>query len=426
MATGRVNVGGGGAGLNIFTQMSEPATKEGIWLKTSEKHNKVAIDDKIWLANEWNDTDVVTLPDTLRVIAEASCVEHQGKIYFIGGVTGYSASGTLNSCVCYDTATNKWATLAAAPANMAKNNAVVYNNKIYIHGGYSNANSLLSNMYCYDIATNTWTTLATGAGGRQSHSLTLVKDKIYIIGGFANSASSYQSNVVVYDITNNTYTNLGVQINRAGHRAHFINNRIYLIGGAVLSTNASNINTYLDLTDNTVHSIANSPEVMGGHTSQLIGGNIYVLGGDTTISSSTGYTARDTIYIYNISTDTWSLSEKTVPFNVSRASTAYVNDRIYLFGGIYSTNSLRNSRFFAFVSKPFTDKSIVILKTSYTKGDYSTELVTPNTSIVGDSLLKRLLTNFNDVFFYVNSDLKSLESYYGNGTQWIKFKEARV
>ena len=50
MATGRVNVGGGGSGLNIFTQLSEPAIKEGIWIQTTKSYRKAIIERSIFLS----------------------------------------------------------------------------------------------------------------------------------------------------------------------------------------------------------------------------------------------------------------------------------------------------------------------------------------------------------------------------------------
>ena len=67
------------------------------------------------------------------------------------------------------------------------------------------------------------------------------------------------------------------------------------------------------------------------------------------------------------------------------------------------------------IPKTYVDKSILIANNDF--NTYTTELVESD-------VINGLHYKFNDVFYYTQEDGfdATIPTYYGNGTQWIKFK----
>lgn len=100
-----------------------------------------------------------------------------------------------------------------------------------------------------------------------------------------------------------------------------------------------------------------------------------------------------------------------LPLKNSNGTILLINNSIYFFNG--NENSL--VKVFITNYKDYPDKSIVIWGNS---GNYLTKLY-EDEEIQGD-----LKYRFNDVWLYTNETKldNSIPTYYGNGTQWIKFK----
>jgi len=104
---------------------------------------------------------------------------YQGKIYCIGGTTGYSSDtgqARTGANEVYDPATDTWETKAAMPTVRSGVQANVVNNKIYLIGGYPNG--ALNEVY--DPATNTWETKTPLPNGTSSYASAVVDNRIYV------------------------------------------------------------------------------------------------------------------------------------------------------------------------------------------------------------------------------------------------------
>ena len=119
----------------------------------------------------------------------------QNKIYCIGGsarINGSIQVTGLNQV--YDPATDSWETKAPMPTSRSWMPANIVDGKIYVMGGYSpkdqggvseNVGSLVNVNEVYDLATDTWTTNKAPAPDGSTWSASAVFDnKIYVIGGF--------------------------------------------------------------------------------------------------------------------------------------------------------------------------------------------------------------------------------------------------
>ncbi|MDU7337596.1 MAG: kelch repeat-containing protein [Clostridium sp.] len=126
-----------------------------------------------------------------------------GKIYAIGGTSGEKEY--LRSVERYDPRTDSWESAPDLPVQRmsVSNDTIVYNNKIYIFGGYNGSSSLKS-LYAFD--SNTWSTLDTMPFSSYYNQVEIAKEKIYCMGG-ANSTGTI-NDFAVYDIKTNQWTRL--------------------------------------------------------------------------------------------------------------------------------------------------------------------------------------------------------------------------
>lgn len=414
MATGRVNVGSGGDGLNIFTQMSEPASKEGIWVKTSEKFKKVMVDSSVHGGGEWNKIADDSYTKNPRDLTGGKSVYKDGKIYVIGGSVGTSGASHLSEIRSYDILTDTWTSLAPSPISFFQQAVFLHGDLIYVHGGVYN-NSLSSATYKYSITDNTWT-LATSGYAKAGHSAILVGDDCYLIGS--------TTNVIKYNILNNTFTDTGIVVNRYGHSSTLIGNKIYIYGGAINNTNTpTNILQVIDLETMTLSNLTSSTNKIALHGAVAVENQLYILGGSKTHTGQiTGAMPTDSFMVYDLLSDTWDEETFKMPYSLMLMCVELVDGRIFVMNGTKDGYTLSGeTRVFYIETKVYPEKTIVLIRSSENSGVYITELVSPTLRILGDK--NRLCTAFDDVFF-VDTDILNVDSYYGDGTQWIKFKEA--
>ncbi|PSR55422.1 hypothetical protein AHMF7605_18880 [Adhaeribacter arboris] len=104
----------------------------------------------------------------------------------------------------------QWTRKADALRKRSECPSVLYNNKIYVFGGFGEYPNLEPASEVYDPATNKWTLRASFPSGKAvSHQgVVLVDDKIWHIGGRAKDTNGpATSQVIIYDITNNRWLN---------------------------------------------------------------------------------------------------------------------------------------------------------------------------------------------------------------------------
>jgi len=136
-------------------------------------------------------------------ISSQSVIYYNGCCYSMSGrtVEGGSARGTKN-CFMYDPSTDSYTQLADSPYSMSyvHYQHLVWNDKIYIVGGYSySQGAWLDYISIYDPSNDSWTTSSIGRSPVfKNPGACIYKDKIYVIG----SQDSYLS---VYDLTSGTW-----------------------------------------------------------------------------------------------------------------------------------------------------------------------------------------------------------------------------
>jgi N-acetylneuraminic acid mutarotase len=267
---------------------------------------------------------------------------YQDKIYVIGGWSGYE----LNTTYIYDITNNTWSTGRDIPITLSQHTATLYQDKIYVIGGYNG--KTLNTMYIYDIASDTWSQGINVPTIVRMHTATLYQDKIYVIGGFANTLDNITNynTVYIYNITNNTWSQ-GTNVVKGirNHTATLYQDKIYVIGGQT-STTYFNTTYIYDIPNNTWSRSMNVPTPISRHATILYHNHIYNVGGRTTnevclktvYTYSLGYDISD----IHVNTPKKTIVEgemgeieykANIPIAVRSHTTTLYQDKIYVIGG---------------------------------------------------------------------------------------------
>ncbi|MGX8701512.1 Kelch repeat-containing protein, partial [Caproiciproducens sp.] len=87
--------GGGGSDLRlkVYAQPTEPAEKDGVWLKTAlaEKIKKIVFDSNVWAAEQWQNPSLAADMPTAR--SEFCSAVFGDEIYIFGGRNTSSSAG---------------------------------------------------------------------------------------------------------------------------------------------------------------------------------------------------------------------------------------------------------------------------------------------------------------------------------------------
>jgi N-acetylneuraminic acid mutarotase len=257
-----------------------------------------------------------------KIIFLHTATLYQDKIYVMGG---WDVATYLNTTYICDIINDTWSTGANMPQTMHQHTATRYQDKIYVIGGW-NGTSNYNTTYIYDITNNTWSTGANMPIAVHAHTATLYRDKIYVMGGVAGT-TRYKT-TYIYDIINDTWsTGANIPIVMQDHTATLCQDKIYVIGGYTGTSYYNTVYIY-DIVNDTWSQGASMPQANHGHTATLYQGKIYVMGGDNHRIIS-----YNSVHIYDILTNTWSQGINMPRALASfKAAIAY-NNYIYTFGG---------------------------------------------------------------------------------------------
>lgn len=413
MAIGKVNVGGGNTGkLNVFTGLSEPKTKEGIWIKTENKISQIINELELWFQDEWNDPEFYDYPERPGIYYEYVSEYFEGAIYTFGGFR----TSTTSSDICYklDLETRTWTEIARMPQPVRMASSFIHENKIYVVGG-ENTGSLRT-VYIYDISSDTWSEGALLPRAVRRFALVKVADQVYVTGG-----NSYDrlNTVYKYDISNDVWETLQ-QFYSSGLESHnmaYLNGCLYISGGFIGSgTTVSKAHIEYDLLTQTSTVKSPLPTNQSGAVAYAENNKIHIVGG-TVEYGDNSRPLTDIHRIYDPETNTYSLGE---PLSEPRAyfNLLFSNDRVYNVGGSNYSENRRKIRSYGLTSMEFPAGTLVLYRTREDFGAIKTEMCTPKDSIQG--VFPRLLSYLDNVYFYEDGKLKrTLPVYYGSGTEWL-------
>lgn len=399
-------VGGGGnkgSKLNVFTQLNEPTIKEGVWIQTEHNHRKVVNDTELYFSNDWVNPSLGLVASYPAVFTNYSLVSHGQYVYAIGGLQINTA---VVNCYRYDTILNVWSQIANMPSSVFGAKCVSVGQYIYVIGGREGTSEPGSRLVRrYDTITNTWTSLMLiPQAGKYNHGLVATDTKIYLIGGDAIASSTMgTSDLVIYDIATNTWSSGSslVEVNSSPQVA-IIGDFIWLMGGTNQSTRRTRVMRY-SIANNTWEQVTTHLNNFQSHNYWMfsIGTNLYIP------------FLNNGVYKYNTLVNTWELITPTVYGNFLNSTK--LNNRFYVIAGASTSNT-----YFSFTAKPFDENTFLLFRSHERLGSYYTQLLSSDKGIEG--AFNRVLSGFNNAWLYVNGDIQEYPTYYGNGIEWVKFK----
>lgn len=264
-------------------------------------------------------------------MADVTCAVYNDKLYVFGGYND-TPTDALDETYAYDPELNTWEVKANMPTPRWGQIAVEFNGKIYVFGGRlanrsgSNANEV------YDPENNTWMSMATGEGpqpmpdGISHEGITGVRygDKIHLF---------YRTYHYEYDPVYDTYTpKASVPLELSWSTCATVGTKIYIIGGFSYEepVDASNVNFEYNPATDSWETKASIPEPAYRYgtprENPVINGKIYITHGRQGI----GFYATN--YEYDPATDTW---KEKYPALLDRDGVGggVINNKLYVVGG---------------------------------------------------------------------------------------------
>lgn len=293
---------------NITNQLGGVNIDNYMYFSSSDKLEKVIVEG----TGLWSQ-----LTSGASIRTGQTSVVYNNSIFIYGG---YNGSTNFSDLWKYDILTDLWSPLGNGPSTLFFHSSVIHNSSIYIFGGFSSGP--INVLRRYDIITNTWSQLASGASARYSHSSVIHNDSMYVFGGFTTTVVN---DLWRYNILTNTWSQLAIGPSaRRGHSAIIHNGSMYVYGG-YSSTNYLNDLWRYDILTNTWSQLASGPTARTDHSAVVHNGSMYIFGGHN------GEHFND-LWRYDILTNNWSQLESGA--TARRDHSAIVNnDFMYIFSG---------------------------------------------------------------------------------------------
>ena len=268
------------------------------------------------------------------------------------------------------------------PFSFYSGHAITVNNNIYLFGGVDSPTSI----YKYNIDNDEFAKLSIAIPfGFEGGALCAINQDVFLFGGNGATAGNPSSQKAYkFNTNNNTFTQLSdIPVGVLYGAATPVENNIYLF------FNTSGFTyMYNPLTD-TYEELINIPEGATTPDAISVGKNIYV------------YPTPQRMCIYDINNNQY--------LELPNVSTYDIYKRIKIKDKIYEFSAIDLE-----IYDLTEDKTVLIIEGNKT---FETQLI--NSNIKG-----RLLYSFDDVKYNTTEDGldDTLPTYYGDGTQWIKFK----
>ena len=384
---------GSGIGLNVFTQETEPETKEGIWVKTANPHQSVVVGNEIYSNPEIENPEWVSsveLPAKFSGLA----VVYGNKIHILG--TEYRSGGSTAYTGHYAFDGVSWSENSNVPYACPAGAAVVYDNKIHILGGYNNTGH-----YAFDGVS--WSEVST-LPYKSNRSCAVVYDnKIHLLG---SSDTAYRTKHYAFDGVSWSEVST-LPYNLLDGFAVVYDNKIHLLGGQYNSSCETKHYAFDGVSWSEVSTLPIS-FYFGGAV--VYDNKIHLLG-----SSDTAYRTKH----YAFDGVSWS-EVSTLPYDNPGKYAVVYDNKIHLLGHGYSGDKTKHYTLALLPEEYIGSKIAVYQNPSNTSGTYATNFIS-GVPITGEN--NKFPSGFDDVYYIDDSgNVEESPTYYGDGTQWIKFK----
>jgi len=234
-----------------------------------------------------------------------TAVVYNNMIYVFGGFGAASGNqpNVSNQIWKYHPFDDEWYQITPAsdlpPARMA-HAAVIKDNYMYIYGGFDGAN-YLDDFWRYNFETNTWENLNTSAGKRTEHVMFVYNDEIYIAGGAYHDGTNHYFYTDIQKFNGSEWELItdGNPRPTTASSVTIHNDKLYILGGYDLSNTYSNFIVY-DFSENTFTEVDTPLPALSDHASTRVGNELFIFG---------GYDVSGIFYqqfwVYNFERDEW-------------------------------------------------------------------------------------------------------------------------
>ena len=370
--------------MNLFVQSTEPDSKNGIWVK----NDSIYVDNTNIFSLDKSNIENITWDSSLKTTNHnsymASYIRVDNYLYLLGG------GNNPNKFSRFNLVNGDEESLEDLPFSVNDCGFCGVGSYIYMFGGSGTPNRAIK----YNVLTKEMTSLTDVPYNSVDSFCAYYDGNIYIFGG----SNSYRS-VYKYSIKDDSYEQLsnldrGYNSNVSGC---IYNNKVYLFGNGYNDSreNCKKLTIY-NLLDNSIQTIT-MPKYLAAGVCINISNYIYVIGNSFNIGSN----PFRLCYVYDTISGEFSALD-SLPIDTYYGAAALYNGTLYIY----------------MVQKSYSGYSGLI----------SLDGANSLNIIVGNSFKTLLLNNmkvsFNDII-YLGSDLiedTTTPIYYGDGTQWIKFK----
>lgn len=272
---------------------------------------------------------------------ELTVVELNNKIYAIGGEDKAAGGNQKDIVEVYDLIEQKWiiGKVSPIPLPLDHTASAVYDDKIYVVGGFIEDKIPTDRAFVYNPEKNEWKevkSMPSPTGGALNAKF--INGILYVVGGLNSSHIPVNTNYA-YDPKTNTWTKKSPMPTARHHLASAVlDNKLYAIGGRILGdgvpsedieatlTNFNRVEVYDPQTDTWSHGQPTLTK-RSGFAAASSGGNIYVFGGQEVGGEDTNSVEK-----YDPITGNWTY-EKPMPTARLGMAAVPVEDKIFVLGG---------------------------------------------------------------------------------------------
>ena len=392
---------GGGSGstadmpnINVYVQDTEPEDKTGVWIKTTGNYNYIRY---ISPALSTFNTEIdATLPSG-NVYPGGIGVGNE--IYSFGG-RPHNTSSDTNQAFKYNIDTKEITQLTGLPSATSFPGVAHSDGYIYIVGGRTGTSNKKSSVYKYDISSDTYETLHDLPNAVELPSVYIKGDYMYVI---ATELGNYILKYSLIDGTSESFS-IPVSTNRGG----LYGNSVYLF-----NLTYSNKKYTITMYEHNLDTHANN-QVGTFSASSYLYGNGFIDKGILYYAKSYEPFGFIAINLLTKQLKDYTLSDITG--SIHYALFAYAKGNFYVLGGFNDAGTLYNI-YKTPINKnlDYTSDLVVFLQDSGFTNTYSTSLKTDD--------LTTTLSFWNVLYNKGEGPINDcIPTYYGNGTEWIKFK----
>ncbi|AJS61525.1 hypothetical protein UB51_12925 [Paenibacillus sp. IHBB 10380] len=238
------------------------------------------------------------------------------------------------------------------PTSRAGVSAVVYEENIYVLGGYYDNNGSThrtNKVEVYNTQTDTWKTVSNMITARSWAKSVILDNMIYVIGG-ANENATIVPIVERYDISNDTWTkkkNFPATLNAMS--AESVNEKIYAFGGATTWSSGMSGSIYeYNVNEDSWTKKSDMSTATTSTATATYNGEIYIMGGQKDSSM------QSRVEVYNPETNESRLITD-LTFSRTQSVGVIVNGKIYIIGGTNGTKTLNTVEMYSLESKEPVD-----------------------------------------------------------------------